>query len=136
MFPGAYSGRWPHIHFEVYSDVETAVASGPIVKTSQIALPQEACAAVYATSAAVTNIGVSVSPTTATGGTNVTATIASGPGNAADWVGLYPVNDANVGAYVDWKYLNGTRTVPGTGLTRIPLRELEIRDTQCVAFGW
>ena len=29
IFPGAYSGRWPHIHFEVYSDVATAVASGP-----------------------------------------------------------------------------------------------------------
>ncbi|MET0303191.1 MAG: 3,4-dioxygenase subunit beta, partial [Microbacteriaceae bacterium] len=50
IFPAAYSGRWPHIHFEVYSDVATAVASGPIVKTSQIALPKEACAAVYATS--------------------------------------------------------------------------------------
>lgn len=49
IFPGCYDGRWPHIHFEVYSDVATAVASGPIVKTSQIALPQEACAAVYAT---------------------------------------------------------------------------------------
>lgn len=50
IFPGAYPGRWPHIHFEVYSDVATAVASGPIVKTSQIALPKEACDAVYATS--------------------------------------------------------------------------------------
>ena len=49
IFPAAYSGRWPHIHFEVYSDVDTAVASGPIVKTSQIALPKEACDAVYAT---------------------------------------------------------------------------------------
>lgn len=49
IFPGAYPGRWPHIHFEVYSDVATAVASGPIVKTSQIALPKEACEAVYAT---------------------------------------------------------------------------------------
>ena len=49
IFPAAYSGRWPHIHFEVYADVATAVASGPIVKTSQIALPKEACAAVYAT---------------------------------------------------------------------------------------
>ncbi|MEY2848286.1 MAG: hypothetical protein RI885_951, partial [Actinomycetota bacterium] len=47
--PAAYSGRWPHIHFEVYSDVATAVASGPIVKTSQVALPKEACEAVYAT---------------------------------------------------------------------------------------
>ena len=49
VFPGAYPGRWPHIHFEVYSDVATAVAAGPIVKTSQIALPKEACDAVYAT---------------------------------------------------------------------------------------
>ncbi|HEX7834887.1 MAG TPA: intradiol ring-cleavage dioxygenase [Pseudolysinimonas sp.] len=49
IFPAAYSGRWPHIHFEVYSDVANAVASGPIVKTSQIALPKEACDAVYAT---------------------------------------------------------------------------------------
>jgi protocatechuate 3,4-dioxygenase beta subunit len=50
VFPGCYAGRWPHIHFEVYSDVATAVASGPIVKTSQIALPKEACETVYATS--------------------------------------------------------------------------------------
>lgn len=50
VFPGCYSGRWPHIHFEVYGGVADAVSSGPIVKTSQIALPQEACEAVYATS--------------------------------------------------------------------------------------
>ncbi|RYU10169.1 intradiol ring-cleavage dioxygenase [Nocardioides iriomotensis] len=49
VFPGCYSGRWPHIHFEVYGGVDDAVSSGPIVKTSQIALPQEACEAVYAT---------------------------------------------------------------------------------------
>jgi hypothetical protein len=34
----------------VYSDVANAVASGPIVKTSQIALPQEVNDLVYATS--------------------------------------------------------------------------------------
>lgn len=50
IYPACYSGRWPHIHFEVYSDVENAVASGPIVKTSQIALPEEVNNAVYATS--------------------------------------------------------------------------------------
>ncbi|MEU1972781.1 intradiol ring-cleavage dioxygenase [Microbacterium sp. NPDC019599] len=49
IYPACYSGRWPHIHFEVYEDVATAVASGPIVKTSQIALPAETNAAVYAT---------------------------------------------------------------------------------------
>ncbi|MCI2958496.1 intradiol ring-cleavage dioxygenase [Agromyces atrinae] len=49
IFPGCYAGRWPHVHFEVYADVATAVASGPIVKTSQLALPKEADDAVYAT---------------------------------------------------------------------------------------
>jgi protocatechuate 3,4-dioxygenase beta subunit len=50
IYPACYSGRWPHIHFEVYDDVATAVATGPIVKTSQIALPAETNDAVYATS--------------------------------------------------------------------------------------
>jgi protocatechuate 3,4-dioxygenase beta subunit len=50
IFPGCYSGRWPHIHFEVYSSVTKAVSNGPIVKTSQIALPQAPCKKVYATS--------------------------------------------------------------------------------------
>ncbi len=40
IYPAAYDGRWPHIHFEVYEDVANATSSGPIVKTSQIALPR------------------------------------------------------------------------------------------------
>jgi protocatechuate 3,4-dioxygenase beta subunit len=48
IYPACYTGRWPHIHFEVYSDVATAVANGPIVKTSQIALPKETNDLVYA----------------------------------------------------------------------------------------
>ncbi|MEP6629699.1 MAG: 3,4-dioxygenase subunit beta, partial [Lapillicoccus sp.] len=59
IFPACYTGRWPHIHFEVYASVADATSSGPIVKTSQIALPAEACAAVYATdgySASVRNL--------------------------------------------------------------------------------
>jgi len=50
VFPACYSGRWPHIHFEVYASVATAIANGPIVKTSQIALPAAACKKVYASS--------------------------------------------------------------------------------------
>lgn len=50
IYPACYTGRWPHIHFEVYSDVANAVASGPIAKTSQIALPVEVNDLVYATS--------------------------------------------------------------------------------------
>jgi protocatechuate 3,4-dioxygenase beta subunit len=59
IFPACYSGRWPHIHFEVYSSLADATSSGPIVKTSQIALPKEACDVVYATdgySASVRNL--------------------------------------------------------------------------------
>jgi protocatechuate 3,4-dioxygenase beta subunit len=50
IFPACYDGRWPHIHFEVYASVAKAVANGPIVKTSQIALPKTVCSKVYATS--------------------------------------------------------------------------------------
>ncbi|MGH3691023.1 MAG: intradiol ring-cleavage dioxygenase [Microbacterium sp.] len=51
IFPGCYSGRWPHIHFEVYPDVASITDSTTAVATSQLALPEAACAAVYAESA-------------------------------------------------------------------------------------
>lgn len=50
IYPACHSGHWPHIHFEVYDDAATAVASGLIVETSQLALSREANDAVYATS--------------------------------------------------------------------------------------
>jgi protocatechuate 3,4-dioxygenase beta subunit len=50
IYPACYAGRWPHIHFEVYASVQHATGgAGPIVKTSQIALPEEISDAVYAT---------------------------------------------------------------------------------------
>ncbi|MCE4026633.1 intradiol ring-cleavage dioxygenase [Microbacterium sp. Au-Mic1] len=49
IFPGCYSGRWPHIHFEVYPTAADVTDSANAIATSQIALPQSACAAVYAT---------------------------------------------------------------------------------------
>jgi len=50
IYPACYSGRWPHIHFEVYASVTHATTGdGPIVKTSQIALPEDVSDAVYAT---------------------------------------------------------------------------------------
>ncbi|KRB45787.1 3,4-dioxygenase subunit beta [Terrabacter sp. Root181] len=57
IFPACYSGRWPHIHFEVYSKVSDATSSGPIVKTSQIALPQTTCETVYAMSGYGQSVG-------------------------------------------------------------------------------
>ncbi|MFC7528409.1 intradiol ring-cleavage dioxygenase [Actinoplanes sp. GCM10030250] len=48
IFPGCYAGRWPHIHFEVYASLAAATSgSGPIRKTSQIALPEAVSRTVY-----------------------------------------------------------------------------------------
>jgi protocatechuate 3,4-dioxygenase beta subunit len=49
IFPACYSGRWPHIHFEVYPNLGAASVASNRIATSQIALPQAECAAVYAT---------------------------------------------------------------------------------------
>ena len=40
IYPGCYSGRWPHIHFEVYESLESATVGNNAIKTSQLAFPQ------------------------------------------------------------------------------------------------
>jgi protocatechuate 3,4-dioxygenase beta subunit len=50
IFPACYSGRWPHIHFEVYPSLAEATDSANKIATSQMALPEATCQAVYATS--------------------------------------------------------------------------------------
>ena len=50
IFPAAYPGRWPHIHFEVYQDLKTATSAGTKLRTTQLALPEDVCKTVYATS--------------------------------------------------------------------------------------
>ncbi len=47
VFPGCYSGRMPHIHFEVYRSITTASAFSNKLKTSQLALPTAVCSQVY-----------------------------------------------------------------------------------------
>lgn len=49
IFPAAYQGRWPHVHFEVYSSLDEATGGGEPMATSQLALPADVCEAVYAT---------------------------------------------------------------------------------------
>ena len=49
IFPGCYSGRWPHIHFEVYPSLAAATSPASAIATSQLALPEDVCATVYAT---------------------------------------------------------------------------------------
>jgi len=50
IFPACYSGRWPHIHFEVYPDQASIADAANAIATSQVALPKDACDAVYAQS--------------------------------------------------------------------------------------
>jgi hypothetical protein len=57
---------------------------------------------------------VTLNTTTVAPGGTVLATIANGPGNAADWIALYATGGST---YLDWQYLNGTRNVPATGVT-------------------
>jgi protocatechuate 3,4-dioxygenase beta subunit len=59
IFPACYSGRWPHIHFEVYRSLAAATSVGNKIATSQMALPKATCDLVYATSgysASITNL--------------------------------------------------------------------------------
>jgi protocatechuate 3,4-dioxygenase beta subunit len=49
IFPACYTGRWPHIHFEVYPSLAEATSAGSMLRTSQLAFPEDVCALVYAT---------------------------------------------------------------------------------------
>jgi protocatechuate 3,4-dioxygenase beta subunit len=47
IFPACYTGRWPHIHFEVYPGEADIADSAKAIATSQVALPKEICDVVY-----------------------------------------------------------------------------------------
>ncbi len=49
IYPGCYSGRWPHIHFEVYPSVDLATDENNRIATSQVAMPEDVSQLVYAT---------------------------------------------------------------------------------------
>jgi protocatechuate 3,4-dioxygenase beta subunit len=49
IFPGCYAGRYPHIHFEVFSSASNATGGRYAVLISQFAMPAAQCTAVYAT---------------------------------------------------------------------------------------
>ncbi|ROQ30256.1 dioxygenase-like protein [Frondihabitans sp. PhB188] len=50
IFPACYTGRWPHIHFEVYPKAAAITDSTTAIATSQVALPAGVCDKVYALS--------------------------------------------------------------------------------------
>jgi protocatechuate 3,4-dioxygenase beta subunit len=65
VFPGCYAGRFPHIHFEVFSSVGMATIGTNSRLISQLALPADICTTVYGSatgySASVNNLnGVTI----------------------------------------------------------------------------
>ena len=49
IFPAAYSGRWPHIHFRIYPNLAAVTSGSSKLRTTQLALPESVCKEVYAT---------------------------------------------------------------------------------------
>ncbi len=49
IYPACYSGRWPHIHFEIYPSIDQATTAGSRLRTTQLALPEDVSSSVYAT---------------------------------------------------------------------------------------
>jgi protocatechuate 3,4-dioxygenase beta subunit len=47
IFPAAYDGRWPHIHFEIYPSLDDATSASNKLRTSQMAMPEDVCTKVY-----------------------------------------------------------------------------------------
>ena len=60
IYPGCYSGRWPHIHVEVYLSLTQATGYQNKIKISQIATPADSSGTVYGSatgySASVSNL--------------------------------------------------------------------------------
>lgn len=56
IFPGCYSGRWPHIHFEVFASLGDAVGGGSPIATTQLAFPADACESAYGASGYETSV--------------------------------------------------------------------------------
>ncbi|MFE2281357.1 intradiol ring-cleavage dioxygenase [Streptomyces sp. NPDC059454] len=49
VFPACYPGRWPHVHFEVYPDLDSVTDYDKRLSTSQMAFPKNICDTVFAT---------------------------------------------------------------------------------------
>jgi protocatechuate 3,4-dioxygenase beta subunit len=47
IYPACYTGRWPHLHFEVYPTVDDITDSTNAISTSQVAMPEKESTTVY-----------------------------------------------------------------------------------------
>ncbi len=92
IFPGCYSGRWPHIHFETYPSLNAATDASAVsdyAKVSQLALPAAACLQVYGVAAgygaSVSNFAaISLASDNVFGNDSAAQQLATVTGNATD----------------------------------------------------
>ena len=68
IFPACYSGRYPHMHFEVFSSLANASSGRFAVLTSQLAMPADICRTVYGTSAYAASLSRFASVSTSSDG--------------------------------------------------------------------
>ena len=103
-------------------------------------------AAVTVTSSTTTvsvNSVAGPAPVTVVAGTKVSLSVANGPGNALDWVGLFPADTGDTGAArLTYEFLNGSGSPPTTGLTSatfsayVPLTAGEYEWRMFADNGW
>ena len=107
IFPTCYSGRWPHLHFEVYAARADITDATKAIATSQVALPEDTCDTVYATTgyeASVRNLaGVTLATDNVFGDDDGIAQLATVTG------------DTRTGYTVALTVGVDTRTAPGSG---------------------
>jgi hypothetical protein len=97
MTPGTYTAR-------LFTNGWTRIATSTPVTVQSSAL----------------TISISPTPTVNPGG-SITVTVANGPGNFNDWVGLVEASAPDT-SYIAWQYLNGATSPPATGLTSATLQ--------------
>src|SRR4051794_20821026 len=49
IFPACYSGRWPHIHFEIYPSLAAGTSASNAIHTTDLALTEDTCRVAYTT---------------------------------------------------------------------------------------
>jgi len=119
------AGGATYLDWKYMNGTQTAPAAGLADAIVPFAMPMTAGSyelrffsgsTLLATSAAITVSGptLSLSASTVIVGASVNATVGNGPGNARDWVGVYSADGSTL---FDWKYLNGSQTVPATGVS-------------------
>lgn len=88
IFPACYSGRWPHIHFEMYPSLAVATDAANKIHTSQLAMPEDICDTVFGSvegySQSVTNLSQITLETDNVFRDGVTEQLATVTGNVTD----------------------------------------------------